>query len=108
MKPGRLRHYVTFYEDTSTDETLDPTWSAVAHLTDWPCDVVPISSSESYSRNETQIEATTTHLITTRYSADITARLQVVDHLGNTHTIETVVDVDGRGRDLELKTTRLD
>jgi len=105
MKPGRLRHYVTFYEDTSSSESLVPTWTAVSHLTDWPSQVVPESGAESYGRNENQIEATTTYTIRTRFSADITPRLQVVDHLSRTHTIVSVVDVDGLGRWLEIKTT---
>lgn len=108
MRAGRLRHNCTFYEDTSDDESLDAIWTAVGHLTDWPCNVVPVSGAETFSRNDTQLEATTTHKIETRYSADITTRLQIVDHLGNTHTIESVIDKDGRARQLELKTTRLD
>ena len=105
MRPGALRHYVTFYSDTSGDETIDPTWTAVAHLTDWPSNVVAESGQEGYGRSDSQLEATTSYLITTRYSADITPRLQIVDHLGRTHVIKSVIDVEGRERQIEIRTT---
>ena len=105
MRSGTLRHRCTFYEDTADDETIDPTWAKVAKLTDWPCNVVPSGADESDSRNESQIESTTDFTINTRYHADITSRLQMIDHKNRTHTISNVISQDGHDRELMLKTT---
>tara|TARA_R100001443_G_scaffold49431_1_gene61764 strand:- start:503 stop:829 length:327 start_codon:yes stop_codon:yes gene_type:complete len=105
MRSGRLRHSCTFYEDTADNETIDPTWTKVAKLTSWPCNVVQAGADESDSRNDSQIESTGSFTITTRYHADINSHLQLIDHKNRTHAITQVISKDGRDRELILKTT---
>ena len=105
MRAGRLRHLIDFYQDDADSETIDPDWVVVDKLKNWPADVVQLSAQETAARLRDQIEVTATHQVTTRYHADITEALQLVDHLGRTHAISQVIDNDGRQRSLTLQTT---
>lgn len=100
-RAGRLRHYCDFIEDTSADGSETPTFDTNnPTLANWPCNVYDVAGQETFRGR--QLEATTTHVVDTRYSATITATMQIVDHLSRTLEIISITDRSGRQRYLEL------
>lgn len=99
MRAGRLRHRVTIQENVGSEnnfgETVDD-WQAVT--TRWAA-VDPLRGRERFEAQ--QISAEVSHRVTMRYFADLTPTMRLV-YDGRVLEIEAVIDVEERGRELEL------
>ena len=98
MRAGELRHRVELQEKTETQTALGvtETWRTVATL--W-ADVRDLAGREYYAAAQTQTEVTTRVRI--RYRAGVTPAWRLL-HGARTLEIRSVIDPDGRRRELQL------
>ena len=99
MRAGRLRHRVTLQTQSEERNSLgevENTWEDWATV--WG-GVEPLRGRELMTDERNEAELTTRVII--RYRSGVVPSMRVVWG-AHTYDIESVIDVDGRGRDLEL------
>ena len=93
LSTKRLRHRITFHEDTSADGAEDPTYSSFAAAI--PADVKPVTGSERYLGK--QLQAETNFAILTRWRSDVDPSMRIVnDETSVNYEINRMIDLDGR------------
>ena len=99
MRAGELRHRVTIQQKIVTRDTFGGevvTWADVATV--WAA-VEPLRGREFLDAK--QIQAETAYRVRMRYRSDVDTDMRIVWD-SRTLEITAVLDVDGRGRELEL------
>ena len=102
MRSGRLRHYCTIQTSTEAINTGGQpikTWSSL--VDNIPCNVMGVTGQESI--RGTQVDATATHLVETRFRSDVTTKMRVIDHRSRTLEVVAIVDKSGRERHMILQ-----
>lgn len=96
----RMRYRVTIKRENSADGSDVPTYDNFMQQV--PCDIVPVSGGETYRGR--QIEATATHLISTRYVDGVLPTMKLVDdHSSVEYFIERINKRDGRNHMLDIQ-----
>lgn len=101
MQSGRLRHRVTIQEQAVIRNSYGEeivTWVDVATV--W-ASVLPGSSGERFLASASREQATATHTVRIRYRAGLNPKMRLIWD-GRTLNIESIIDPDGRRRDLVL------
>ena len=99
MRAGKLRHRVTIQRAVEAQNEFGEavtTWVNVGQV--W-ASVEPLRGREYFQADGTQAEVST--VIRMRYRDGIVAKMRLV-HGDDSYDIESVIDVGGRGRELEL------
>lgn len=102
MRAGRLRHRLTFEEATESRDSfgdLQKSWSDF--VTVWGA-AEPLRGREFFDARRENVEAEIRFRI--RHRDDIDEKMRVVWD-GRTYDIESLLDVDGRGRELHVMAT---
>ena len=86
---------MTIKQDTSTDDTVDPSYTAL--LSAVPCSIVPVGGGERYQGR--QLRAETDYIIETRFYSNLTTQMICVNDVDSTeYTIKRIHNVNGRSR----------
>lgn len=99
MNSGSLRHRVTIQSLTKTSDGtggFTETWTDAATV--W-AEVTPLKGFERYAAQ--QIRAQLSYRVRLRFRNDVTSDMRLI-HKGKILTIQAVINVNGRNRELEL------
>jgi SPP1 family predicted phage head-tail adaptor len=85
---GKLRHRITFQEDTGTQDSggfRTESWGNLATVPTVSASVEPLSAGELFQAGQTRVEAT--HKIVIRERADLTSNMRITATIrGNSRT----------------------
>lgn len=101
---GKLRNRVILQEPIRANDggQMVATWSAVA--ADVPAAIEPLRGREAIVAK--QVQATTTHKITLRYRAGVTAKMRIV-WSGRVFSIDAIANLEEANRVLEILATEV-
>lgn len=101
MQAGRLREQVTIQQQSITHNAYGEeivTWADVATV--W-ASILPKASGERFITGAAQVQAEITHTVRMRYRSGLSAEMRLQWGTRNL-AVETLVDPDGRTRELVL------
>lgn len=104
MRAGRLRHTVAIQQPVETQNDFgepEITWSNVA--TGIWAGIEPLSGREFFESQHFNAEINVR--VVMRYRNDITAKMRIL-HGDDEYYVDTVINFDGRNRELRLMCTR--
>ena len=101
LAAGDLRHVISLQtKTTATDEFGGDVFTWEDTVTGVRCKKTPLSGKERMQSKAEYSEITTRFRL--RYRTGITPAMRIVESTGEVHEIISVVDIDGRKRELEI------
>ena len=105
-KARRYIDTVKFVADSSADSVVDPDYTGTAYLDNVPCKIIPRNGLEKY--RGIQLEATTNHMIETRFYSGLLPNMVAINKLDDTqYLISYLHNIQGLGRELIIEVTEV-
>lgn len=103
MRAGTLRHRVIVQRDVAEIGAESKQYDD--YLKNQPANVTDVAGGQMFRGK--QLESTTTHAVEMRFDARIKPDMVIIDHMSRTLTINSILDFDGRQRDMILQCVEL-